>query len=230
VENFKEGAKTPASPVGTNQQRMISKLKLAQDGSIAGTIEVFQKGRGAAQMRAAARQFTKEVEEDLVKNMFRGMGAIGSGKFEKDDPAALADTYHYKASINMEKFTRLPGAGAFYIYPLFSSALPIRNFVVSAMEPEKEADVSCSNGNSIEEYVIELPKTMKVLSVPANLKVSNSFLSYDATYRLKGRTLTVKRVLDDRTKGNVCTPELFAEYKKFAEKVIDNLKEQVLYK
>ncbi len=55
-------------------------------------------------------------------------------------------------------------------------------------------------------------------------------MSYSATYKLKGNLLTVKRTLDDRTQGNVCSPAIMAEYKKVADKVTDNVQEQVLYK
>lgn len=230
VEGYREGVKTPSSRPEENQQRMKSMLKLAKDGSISGTIEVFEKGQGAAASRAMARDMTKDVEEDLVKNMFRSWGAIGSGKYEKDDPTELADTYHYKATINMEKFAKVPGSGAFYIYPLFHSSMPIQSILKASMDPEKEADVTCSNGSSTEEYVIELPTGMKVLSIPGDLKVSNDFLSYTASYKLKGKVLTVKRTLEDNTKGNVCAPEIFMAYKKLGEKIEDNLKEQVLYK
>lgn len=229
VEGFKDGAKTPVPPIGTSQQRISSALKISPDGSISGAVEVFQKGLVAAGSRASARKMTREAEEDVVKNMFRAQGVIGSGKFEKDDPKGLADTYHYKMSLSMEKFTKLPGAGAFYIYPL-TNAGSIRNALLSATEPEKEADIACWGGLLTEEYVIELPKTVKVLSVPDDLKIANDFLSYNATYKLDGNILTVKRVLDDRTKGNVCSSQVMSEYKKFAEKVMDDLKAQVLYK
>lgn len=230
VENFRADTRTPPTPSGANQQKMVSKLKLHGNGTITGTIEVTEKGYNAADTRAMARRMTKDVEEDLVKNMLRSMGMVGFGKFEKDDPAELTDSYRYKASINVERFANLSGAGAFLIYPLFSSSSPIHGFLLSSMEPELEADVVCSSGSSVEEYSIELPKTMKVLSVPDNLKVANDFLTYTASYKLKGNVLTAKRTLEDRTKGNICPPSVFIEYKKFAEKVLDNLKAQVLYK
>jgi hypothetical protein len=162
--------------------------------------------------------------------MYRDQGKIGSGKFTKDDPTELADRYHYKADYQVEKFVKMPGAGAFYIYSPLGIATPIHAYLQNEMEPEKEADITCSGIHAVEEYTIELPKKMKVLSIPENLKVANDFASYTATYKLKGNILTVKRTLDDRTKGNVCTPEISAAYEKLAEKAVDNLKEQVLYK
>jgi transglutaminase-like putative cysteine protease len=229
VEGFKDGAKTPVPPVGSNRQITKSVIKIAADGSVTGSMEIFQHGLNAVQMRSWARDITKETEEDLVKNMYRQQGLIGSGKLVKDDPKELTDNYHYKVSFNAEKFIKLPGAGAFYIHHPLNMAVPIYSHLQTTMEPE-EFDVTCSDINSTEEFVIELPKTVKVLSIPDNLKLGNDLVSYTATYKLKGNVLTVKRTLDDRTKGNVCKPQVFVEYKKIAEKAIDNLKEQVLYK
>jgi transglutaminase-like putative cysteine protease len=230
VEGYRDGVKTPVPPIGSNQQKSKSILKIAADGSISGTVEVTQRGEIAVQMRAWARKTTKEWEDDFVKNMFRAQGMIGSGVFEKEDPTALIDSFRYKVSLSTERFTKLPGAGAFYIYPLASSARSIHDFLTPSMETEKDVDVVCSSGSLTEEYVIELPKNMKVLSVPDDMKVANEFLAYQASYKLRGNVLTATRTMDDRTRGNICSPQVFLEYKKFGEKVMDNLKSQVLYK
>lgn len=229
VENFKEGAKTPVPPIGSNRQTTKSVIKIAADGSVSGTLDIFQNGLGAVGTRSWARDITKETEEDLIKNIYRQQGLIGSGKLTKDDPKELTDNYHYKVSFNAEKFVKLPGAGAFYIHLPVNMASPIYSHLASGMEPEK-VEVVCSDIYTAEEFVIELPKGVKVLSIPDNLKVANDFVSYTATYKLKGNVITAKRILDDRTKGNVCKPQVFIEYKKIADKAIDNLKEQVLYK
>lgn len=230
VEGYKDGVKTPTQPIGSNRQQVKSNIKIAADGSVSGSIEVFQNGLGAAQSRSWARVITKDVEDDMVKNMYRRQGITGSGKLEKDDPTELSDTYHYKVSFDAQKFIKLPGAGAFYIYPPLGIVAPIYSYLQSGMEPEKEADVTCSSISAVEDYSIELPKSVKVLSIPDNMKIANDFVSYTASYKLKGNILTVKRMLDDRTKGNVCSPQVFEAYKKIAEKALDNLKEQVLYK
>jgi Domain of Unknown Function with PDB structure (DUF3857)/Transglutaminase-like superfamily len=230
VDGYRDGMKTPTPPIGSNQQRARMTMKIAADGSITGSVEVFQKGQGAAQMRALARKLTKNVEDDMIKNMYRQQGIIGSGTFVKDDPTALSGSYHYKATVKAEKFIKMPGAGAFYIYPPVGIVTTIQGFLQYSTEPEQRADVACGNIYASEDYVIELPKKIKVLSVPDNLHVANDTVSYNATYKLKGHVLTVKRTLDDRTRGNVCSPQFFAAYKKVADKVMDNLKEQVLYK
>ncbi len=231
VEGYKDGTKTPVMAVGSNRQRVVSHIKIAPDGTASGSLEVFQNGGAAVSMRASMRGLPGDVERDLVKNMLRRQGMIGSGTFEKDDPTELTDVYHYKVSFNAEKYIKLPGAGAFYIFPPLGMADGMAYALrPSVEEPEKEADVTCSNISIVEDYTIELPKGVKVLSVPDNVKITSEQLSYTATYKLKGNVLTVKRVLDDRTRGNVCSPQVMAGYKKIADKAMDNLKEQVLYK
>jgi len=230
VDGFRPGQKTPVPPAGSNQQTIRSVIKVSNDGSVTGSMEVEQRGQGAVQMRAAARQLSRDVEVDLVQNTFRRMGVIGSGSFEKDDPTALTDRYRYKASFKAEKYMKVPGAGAFYIFPPLGLAPTILAAAQSVMEPDDQFPATCTGGLLVEDYAIELPKGIKILSLPQDLKISTPLVSYQASYQRKGNTLKVKRTLDDRTQGNVCAPEVFAEYRKVAEKVIDNLKEQVLYK
>jgi transglutaminase-like putative cysteine protease len=230
VQGFKPGSKTPASPVGANRQQTRSVLKLKPDGSVSGSVEVVQRGEPAVASRGWARMLSPEREADLVKNMFLQQGMIGSGTFEKDDATGLIDTYRYKADFNVEKFVKASGSGAFYIDPVLRSAGSIGEVLNYSLEPETDADTTCSNGTMIEEYDVELPAKMKVLSVPDDLKVTSAAVDYRATYELHGNRLRVRRELDDRTPGNVCPPEVMARYKEFGEKVMDDLKAQVLYK
>ena len=230
VKGFKPGLKTPGSPVGSNRQHTRSVLKISPDGSVSGSVEVVQKGEPAVGSREWARQLSPEREADLVKDMFLRQGVIGSGTFEKDDPMALSDTYRYKANFSQQKFVKVSGSGAFYIYPVLRTAGSIGDLLNYSLEPETSADVTCSNGAMIEEYEIEVPPKMKLLSVPEDLKVSGAVADYRASYELSGNRLRIRRELDDRTPGNVCSPEVMARYKEFGEKVMEDLRAQVLYK
>ena len=230
VEGHREGLKTPVTPGSRNRQVVRSVLKVAADGSASGSVDVSLAGEGAVSSREWARKSTREYEDNLVKNIFRNQGLIGSGTFEKDDPQALSDTYNYKASFTAEKYMKVAGAGAFIIVPPLGMGTPMVQVAQSAMEVESEAEVTCHGISMIEDFVIALPKSTRILSVPANLKISNELVSFKATYKLRGSTLLVSRVLEDRTKGNICSPKLANEYRKIMEPVLDNLKEQVLYK
>jgi transglutaminase-like putative cysteine protease len=230
VDGFKEGMKTPPLPPGSNQQHMKTAITVNPDGSIAGELEVALKGFFAVSARDRLRHMSKDREEELVKNVFESSGYIGTGKLEKEDPTELLDTYRYKVKFEVKEFIQRPGAGAFRIYPAYPTEAPIDDFLGSATEPDETVDTVCTNGSSTEEYTYRFPKNMTVLSIPENMAISNDSVSYQATYRLKGKTLTVKRAFDDKTHGNVCSPAAANAYKKFVAKVQQNVKAQVVYK
>lgn len=230
VDGSKDNARTPAIAAGVNRQAVKSVLRIQPDGSVKGDMEVSQHGMFAATSREGFRNSTPEQEVELVKTAFKSAGQPGIGKLEKDDPRELLDTYRYKVSFEMKEFMRVPGAGAFAIYPPFYSVAPVHGALATAEAELEDVPITCSNGVSSEEYVYHFPKGMKILAVPENVSISNAVLTYKATYALKGSTLTVKRMIDDRTRGNVCGPEVMNEFRKVALKALQNVKSQVVYK
>ena len=229
VEFPKEGTRTP-TPSTATEQKLVSKLKIDEAGSLSGTIETFLKGDAAIFARKWARDLPKEEEDDFVKDVFRSMGIVASGRLLKDDPTGLDDTYHYAVVIDKaEKFLKFPGTGAFYIYPPGGGAA-IAAHVPSGVEEKIDYDVACTNGLFSESYEIELPSTMEVLSIPNNIDVSGKVQTYQAQYARKGSTLTAHRIFTDSTPTSVCSPEISAEYTRLGGKITENLQEQVLYK
>ena len=186
-------------------------------------------GRYAVNSRAQARYLSKDQQEEFMKSMFSRMGSGGSGKINLDDAKQLIDTYHYRVQFDVRELIQIPGPGALPISPLFPTEGAIYHFASAAAQPDEDVETVCSSGYSVEEYIYQFPKQIKILSVPANMKIANDFLSYQATYQRKGNTLTVKRVMDDRTPGHICTPAIAAAYKKFMNQVSKNLKAQVIY-
>jgi transglutaminase-like putative cysteine protease len=231
VQGVRDGSKTPADQIGLNEQTMKTTLNVRDDGSASGEVTVTLKGRYAADVRSRMKPLQKEIEAELVKNMFKEMGYVATGTFDKDDPAGLGDTYRYGAKFDVAKLVQYPGVGAFAINPLIFNEAPIWHYVAGALQNDNEAhEEACSNGRSIEEYKLVLPKKMQVLGAPENMKVVNDFLTYEATSVRKGNVLTVRRVLDDRTRGNLCSQQIADEYRKFANQVLPNLKAQVVFR
>ena len=230
TDGHRDGQRTPPTPLGSNEQHVKTVVEVKPDGSVNATMDVTQKGMYAANTRAWAREFPKDQEADLVKNAFQNNGMIATGTLKKDDPTELLDRYAFTLKMQIRDFLRRPGAGAFGIAPLFGTEAPVARYVLSGVDPEQTVDVACSNGTAIEEYVYKFPADIEIISVPDNVEVANDFLSYQATYKLEGRTLSVYRKFDDRTPGNVCSPAVMAQYKEFVGKVMPDMRAQVLYK
>lgn len=230
VDGFREGLRTPPTQVGSNRQAVKTVVDVARDGSIKASLEIAQDGLFAVMTREWFRNFPKDQEADLIKNMLKAGGLTGSGSLKKADPAPLLDSYRYGVTMEIQQYLQRPGAGAFNIGPLFGTPGAVQNFVMSAFAADDGQDSVCTSATSVEEYTYHLPADMQILSIPDNLALSTDVLAYEATYELKGRDLLVKRKIDDRTRGNVCTPAMVVAYREFAQKILPNLKAQVLYK
>lgn len=231
VQGYRDGLRTPVPPVGANRQELKTKVTVRPDGSMVGETQVAVTGNFAVGVRARMRHIRKDTEENMVRDLYKNQGLIATGTFEKDDPTELTDRYRYGAKFDIKQMIQYPGAGAFGIHPLFLNEVPIANLVGNALEVDEEpVETACFSGYSAEEYTYVLPKGMKILYVPPNASYSTSFVSYKATYQLKGNVLTVRRILDDRTPGYICSHKTNLEYQAFARKVAPNLKAQVLYR
>ena len=228
VDGYRPDSRTPVPALDADSETSSSVYTIAEDGSVSGSTDIFQVGSTAASTRAWARRLTRNREEDLVRDMLRQHSYIGSGTFTKDDPTGLSDSYHFKLDYSAAKFIKLPGAGAFYVDPPTGGSAVEKALQFSG-ELEREADVLCSGGTARDEYQMRFPRSMRILSIPDDLKVANAQLAYQASYKLKDNVLTIKRVLTDKTTG-VCSPEVTAEYKKVGDAVLDDLRSQVLYK
>lgn len=230
VDGFRSDSRTPVSAPDANREVARNNLVLSEDGTLTGSTEVFENGDGAASMRAWARQLSRNDEQNLVRDMLRQLDKSGSGTFTKDDPTALSDSYRYQMEYKIDKFIRLPGAGAFYIASPLGSFNAIQNQLQFTSEPEKDFDVFCESSTGEDEYVLKLPNSLKILSIPENVRLENQYLRYEATYRLKKNELVVKRVLINKTMGSVCSPAVAEAYRSIEAEVADDLRSQVLYK
>lgn len=231
VDGHQDGLKTPVAPVGFNRQVMKTTVVVQPDGSATGTVDVALRGLFAVNARMRLRQLTMVQANNMVKTFFESGGMKGDGSMLKDPARALRDTYGYRTQFKLEPWLKLPGAGQFAITPMFYSESPVADYVAAASQPVNDGvETSCSSGHSEEEYRYELPANLTIDKLPTDVKLDSDKLSYSATYQLKDRVLTVKRVFDDRTVGNVCSSAQAQAYKDFAAQAVPDSTAQVVFK
>jgi hypothetical protein len=139
------------------------------------------------------------------------------------------DKYTYGVTFSVQEMMATEGSGGLYVYPAFSSPHPVSSYAEEAKRPALSRDQRCWGGHSSEEYTYELPKGLKILSVPKDVDAKNEMLSYRATYRLEGNVLTVKRTVDDTPPTNICTAAQMAEFTKQARLIAKDVAAQVIF-
>ncbi len=222
-------AKTPADN-GANSQTMRTWVEIAEDGSAQGRVEVQLVGLYATNARGRLKDMNADSRARFVQEVFRSARLEAEGTFEHDDPALMRDSFGYRATFKVKNVVRYPGAGAFGVAAWFYNEAPAARFAQAAVQPVEEFDSLCGSARSVEEYEITLPASMQVLSVPQDAAYSTAILGYEARYKLEGRVLKVRREVQDRTPGNVCSPQTLKEYKSAAEGVLADHRQQLLYR
>ncbi|HEX4329030.1 MAG TPA: DUF3857 and transglutaminase domain-containing protein [Burkholderiales bacterium] len=230
VDGYRDGMRTPPTAPGTNRQVMKTRVQVSGDGTMTGTTEISLAGVYAAMGRSRFRNLSQRGREDFVRDMFRSGGHLGDGKFRGEDAGARAPTYSYGADFQIFGLLPLPAAGSFAVAPLIVSPAPVATFAAAAGAPAPLSEGQCSGGYSSEEYALELPQAVTVLSLPPAVQFADGSLSYSASYTLKGSVLTVTRIADDRTPGNLCSAATLAAKRAFAAKIAADVQGQVLYK
>jgi transglutaminase-like putative cysteine protease len=222
-------AKTPAD-AGGNTQTMRTRVELAEDGSAQGRVEVQLGGMYAIRSRGRLKDMNADTRARFVKEVFRNAGLEAAGTFEHDDPALMRDTFSYRATFQVKGAIRYPGTGAMGITGWFYNEAPAAYFAQAAVQPVEEVDSMCSSAQSTEEYEITLPASMQVIAVPQDTAYNTAILGYEASYKLAGRVLRVRREVQDRTPGSVCSPQTLRDFKTATEGVLADHRQQLLYR
>jgi transglutaminase-like putative cysteine protease len=225
--NFTEIQRTPASTYKDNRMHMTTSMTIDAAGTTVGATTVEQTGFVADESRARLASLEPNMEDQLVRRQLGANGFTGTGTFVKDDPRKLTQEYSYGATYNLTEAFIMPGPAALTIKSPFAGAA-LAAYVQAANETHT-LNFHCYGVDWKQQYTITLPKTVKVLAIPRKVTVSGKNLTYRADYQLKGHVVTAVRELQDRTPGNVCTPDDAASAKEFARGLRRDLQAQVLY-
>ncbi|MEQ1511549.1 MAG: DUF3857 and transglutaminase domain-containing protein [Lysobacteraceae bacterium] len=229
VDGYRDDTVTPAPQRANDWQRMKTSLRIAADGSVKGTVDLELNGRLAVSAREQFRELDPGTRDEMVKNYFRSNGLAATGTLRFDDPKPMEEHFGIQATFDVEHLIAVPGG--FTIAPWFLSVAPISGIVASQQpDPGQPAGESaCGGMRSEEEYVYEFAAPLRIVAIPPDTAISEGPVSYTASHRRDGNRIVVKRLLDDRTPGPVCSAEYNAGYSQLMHKAMNSLRAQIVY-
>ena len=226
--NFNGIRYTPKSSYKDYSSHTSTVLTIHPDGSADGVTKVDVTGHLADSSRASMLYIQPNMEDVMVRRALAANGYTGTGTLFKNDPKVRTDTYSYGGKYHLTDAMNLPGPGATYIRSPFAGT--IARHVAKANEPDRTVNFQCVGGRSKEEYTIHFPKGIEVLAAPKDVQLKDKSRTYQASYQVKGNTLTAVREIEDHNPANVCTPKDAAEFKKFAAPIQRDLRAQLVYR
>jgi transglutaminase-like putative cysteine protease len=238
VDGYQEGLKTPPILHDSDKTTTNIKITIGEDGSAKGVIQWVLKGRSGLFANTDKRikkyhefKNSKEKIEEYSKSMVKKQGfQVGKVNYNFDEHPKSADQSTSEITFDVKEFINAGSLGAFNISSIFSSSYIYSSVKSSKVTDEPSSDFNCKGGHFEEHYSYEFPKNLKIMAVPDNVSFNNALVSYQASFKLIGNTLTVTRKYDDTTLGPVCEPKIYKAYKELAEKAMPNLKSQIVYK
>jgi transglutaminase-like putative cysteine protease len=227
--NFAGLRQTPPTDYKTNTLHLQMVLHVHEDGSADGETNNDETGFSASAVRALMSYIEPNMEDLVVRSILARSGFTGMGTLIKGHPRDVSEHYTYGIKYHLENVMNVPGPGAISVVDVFSSSLSIRSAVGELNTPKRTLSYPCVGGISTEEYTLELPSTIKIIAMPKDIHLAGSSITYDSTYIRKNNVVTVTRKLEDRTPGNLCTPEDDARFRSIAGSIIKDLKSQIIY-
>lgn len=230
VDGSKPDAKTPWIPSDYTQERVEITANISADGSAEGEAKHVLKGFSAISGQMRLKDLSQEKIDKWTKSLLKGFHLDGTVEFVRgdkgDNPEELVMVFKFK----VKKLVEIGNAHGMDIRPLLIRPALLQFAARSLQDENSEHDFACAGGITEEVYHLSFPPNVKILSVPDNFSDKNEYIVYDATYRTEKNRIEVTRKLTDVTPGPVCKPAVADAYKQMAEKMMGDLKAQIVYK
>lgn len=219
----------PLSAPATERVRVVSKMTLGADGSIAGHADV----EGAGLFDQLSRQILSGIpagaEAQVAGRVLAMTGQNGSGSFTRGEPRDLTQPHRYTTDFVLPGYVQLPGPGAFVVPAGFSSFTHIAATFELLGLPQRTLPMPML-GKRVEETVtLHWPAGFTPTVLPRATQLKWAHGSYASTVTAEGSAVTISRVLDLSLPGPLLAPADYAEFRAFGQAVMRDLRAQIVY-
>ncbi len=226
----KTGTVERTPPDQANRHLSIATFKVNNNGSSHFTLAREMHGALAEPYRKFIRD-TKQADRDLfVQRTLQEYGQKGTGTL---DPGALDDNGdHYRMAMagHSENFVNLPGPIGLRTTNFSFGGGVAETIFGFAQENERQQDFVCGTVEWEDRASFEFPRNVSIVALPKPLKLSDANFSYSSSYVRSGSTVSVKRSLAFKHNGRTCTPAEFKRMQPVLERMIRDLKNQIIVK
>jgi transglutaminase-like putative cysteine protease len=218
-------AATP--PTQPQRNRTRTWFDVQADGRSRFKVSKTTSGAIAEPYRQAVRDTRPADREQFVSRMLQGLGQKGSGVFDPGVTDGSGDEYSMSFSGTSENFINLPGPTGLATSFSFWGGLG-ETVAELAQEKDRQQDFVCPAIDMEDELGFRLPRTVHVVALPRDIAVAGHNLSYRAAYARKGNTVVVKRSLRFTHDGPVCAASEYKKMMPLLDRMMRDLRSQVV--
>jgi hypothetical protein len=205
-------ARTPAMKPEDHTSHATTIINVAADGTVTGQTEESTTGIFGITLRFAGSNAQNLGHEAASQRQLQAFNTPGTGRYDLGNSAEKADPVTMKSTFTLSQRFTPPTAGA---RTTISFGLPqvVRpgNFLLGTRLNGRKSAFICYAARQTEDIDATFDQTLPMPIPLAPLTIDNPAFTYQATFKVEGRTLRMHREFVSRVAGQVCAPELEAQ-------------------
>jgi len=213
------------------RSRTTTWFDIGRDGRSRFKASKTASGASAEPWRQSVRATRLADREQFVRRMLQGLGQKGQGVFDAggaDNPGRDGgDEYTMSFAGSSDHFLNLPGPSALATTYDVWGGLGEAVFTL-VQEKERHQAFVCPAIDAEDETGFRLPKGVRVLALPTATSLMDGGIYYTSTYARSGNAIVVKRRLTFRHGHATCTPDDYRAMQPALERVMRDLRSQVV--
>jgi transglutaminase-like putative cysteine protease len=222
-------ARTPPMKPEDHVTTARTTASVAVDGVIKGTTRQTATGVFATSARGRATQIQTQGREKFAEAMLRSLGRPGTGVFDPATPSDFSEPYSLQGEFSLNEKLQMPLSGVREI-PV---GMPVHGRPGMALLGQRVAgrqtDFTCYAGKQVEEIELTFAERLPLPKVAREAPIDNKFFSYQSSFTVKGRTLTIRREFTSKVTGQVCASEVESEIAEPLRRVSRSLRVQMSF-
>ena len=222
-------ARTPPMRPDDHITMAKTTASIGADGVVKGTTRQTATGVFAISARGRATQIQTQGREKFAETMLRSLGRPGTGIFEPATPSDLSEPYSVQGEFSLNEKLQIPLSGARDI-PI---GMPIHGRpgvgLLGQRVAGRQADFSCYAGKQVEEIELTFADPLPLPKAISGSAIDNKYFSYQSSYTINGRTLTIRREFKSKVAGQACAKEMEAEILEPMQRVARSLRVQMSF-
>jgi hypothetical protein len=199
------------------------------DGAIKGATQQTATGIFAIGARGVAAQIQTQGREKFAETVLRILGHPGTGVFAPAIPFDFSEPYGIQGDFSLNEKLQTPLNGVRNIP--FGMPIHKRPGVVlfGQRVPGRSTDFVCLAGRQVEEIEVQFADGLPLPRPIKGTTIDNAALSYQSSYAMAERTLTIRREFTSKVAGQVCPKEMESELSEPMQLVARSLSAQMIF-
>lgn len=220
-----EMARTPSHQLAKVTNDLLFKVQDsgAADFTYMSTVE----GWGTEFNRYVFKSLQPADRDLLVQKVLHSYGQTGSGTIDPGQLQGDADSLTSTMTGHTENLVNLPGPVGVQALSSLVGGLS-QNVMSYGMEKDRTQGFTCVSGETSESARFEFPKEINILAVPKAVSLQQGGFDYSSTYTQEGNAVVIKRRFAFDHPQVVCSPEHFKSMKPAIERMLGDLKSQII--